>query len=57
MTLSAVAQSLHGVVVDAVTLDTIANATLQYTDQRNSVSADAQGKFVLPRREGHVIRV
>ena len=55
--LAALAQSVRGVVVDAVTLDTIAHATLQYADQPTPFSADAQGRFSLPRREGHVLRV
>ena len=55
--LAALAQSVRGVVVDAVTLDTLAHATLQYADQPTPFSADAQGRFSLPRREGHVLRV
>ena len=42
--LAALAQSVRGVVVDAVTLDTLAHATLQYADQPTPFSADAQGR-------------
>lgn len=57
MAATAVAQSIRGVVIDAVSLDTIANASLQYTDVRVGTTADAHGMFTLSRREGHTLRV
>lgn len=53
----AAAQSLKGVVVDAVTHDTIAHANVSYTDAHVRAMADDHGFFVLPRREGHTIKV
>lgn len=55
--LSAVAQSIHGVVIDAVSLDTIVHANVTYADQRTGTTTNEHGFFSLPRREGHVIKV